>query len=103
MTCCARVATDIAGAEYEGLVVDDGFESATDDIDQGLVRMRVNDGGRTRTHTHFQQRHVLAAHELLDEEDTRVRLALDGADRLAVYLGILDVQHAGLAQTGGKI
>jgi len=42
MTYRARVATDIARPEYEGFVVDYGLESATDDIDQGLMRVRVN-------------------------------------------------------------
>jgi hypothetical protein len=102
MTYCAWVATDIARPEYEGLVVDYGFESAPNDIDQGLMSMRVNERRYARLHVHFQQRHALAAHERLDEENTRVWLALDCANRLAVYLSILDVQHVGLAQTEGK-
>ena len=39
---CAWMTTDIARPEYEGLVVDYGFESATDDIDQGLMSVCVN-------------------------------------------------------------
>ena len=62
--------------------------------------MRVKERRRTGLHTYFQQRHVLAAHERFDEEGTRVRLALDCSNGLAVYLSILDVQHTDLAQTG---
>jgi hypothetical protein len=89
--------TDIARPEYEGLVVDYGFESATDNINQGLMRMRMHGGRCSRPHAHFQQRHVRPADEGFDEKDARIGLALNYADSLAVNLSILNVAHRDLA------